>query len=112
MCKGTTKPTFDEFFKGLINEKERLIASSQLTPNKALMTHINKNPKKRFQPNSKGSCSHSSTNNSSNASNVTHEISKKKKVYDPCKYCGKTNHPEKRFYKVKCLNDKAKKKIF
>jgi hypothetical protein len=73
------------------------------------MTHNNKNPKKSFQPNTKGSCSHSSTNNSSNASNVTHEVSKNKKVYDLCKYCGKTNHPEKSFYKGKCLNVKAKK---
>ena len=81
MSKGITKPTFDEFCKGLINEQERLIVSSQLTPNKDLMPHNNNNnPKKSFQPNTKGSGSHSSTNNSSNASNVTHEVSKKKKV--------------------------------
>jgi hypothetical protein len=79
----------------LINEQERLIASGQLTSNKALMSHNNKNPKKSFQPNTKVSCSHSSTNNYGNASNVAHEVSKKKKVYDPCKYCGKTNHLEK-----------------
>ena len=33
-----------------------------------------------------------------------------KKAYDPCKYCGKTNHPEKSCYKGKRLNAKAKKK--
>ena len=99
MSEGTTKSTFDEFCKGLINEQEMLISSSQLTPNKVLMAHNNKNPKKHFQPNAKGSCSHSSTNNSGNASNVTHEVSKKKKVYDPCKYCGKTNHPKNSCYK-------------
>lgn len=109
MSKGTTKPTFDEFFKGLINEKERLIDSNQLTPNKSLMAHNNKNPKKSFQPNTKGCCSHSSTNNSGNTSNVTLEVSKKKKVYDPCKYCGKTNNHEKSCYKGKRLNAKDKK---
>jgi hypothetical protein len=73
------------------------------------MTHNNKNPKKHFQPNTKGSCSHSSINNSGNDSNVTHEFSKTNKIYDPCKYCGKTIHPEKSCYKGKCLNAKAKK---
>jgi hypothetical protein len=73
------------------------------------MAHNYKNHKKKFQPNTKGSCSHSSTNNSSNASNVTHEVSKKKTLYDPCKHCGKNNHPETSCYKGKCLNAKGKK---
>ena len=109
MSKGTTKPSFDEFCKGLINEKERLIASSQLTPNKSLMAHNNKNPKKHFQPNTKGLCLHSSTNNFGHAYKFTHEVSNKKKVCNPCKYCGKRNHPENSCYKGKHLNDKAKK---
>ena len=46
MSKGTMKPTFDEFCKSLINKRKRLIYSSQLTPNKSLMAHNNKNPKK------------------------------------------------------------------
>ena len=48
MSKGTTKPTLDEFCKGLIDEQEKLISSSQLTPNKSLITHNNKNLKKIF----------------------------------------------------------------
>jgi hypothetical protein len=30
-------------------------------------------------------------------------------VYDPCKYCGKTNHPKKSCHKGKHLNAKAEK---
>jgi hypothetical protein len=109
MSKGTTKPNFDEFCKDLINEQERLIALGQLTSHKPVMTYNNKNSKKRFQPNTKGFCSHSSTNISGNDSNVTHEVNKKKKVCDPYKYRGKTNHPKKSCYKGKRLNAKAKK---
>ena len=103
------KPTFDAFCKGLINEQERLIVLGQLSPNKSLIAH---NPKKSFN-NAKGSCSHTSkpTNNSGNNSNAHHENSKKKKVYDPCKHCGKTNHPEKNCFKLKCLMSKVKKKV-
>ena len=43
------------------------------------MAHTTKNPKKNFQPNTKGSCSHSSNNNFGNAYNVTHEVSKNRK---------------------------------
>ena len=68
-------------------------------------------PKKSFH-NAKGSCSHTSkpTNNYGNNSNAHYENSKKKKVYDPCKHCGKTNHPEMIFFKLKHLMSKAKKK--
>ena len=38
------------------------------------------------------------------------EIVKRKKVYDPCKHCGKTSHPENNCFKVKYLMAKAKKK--
>ena len=31
-------------------------------------------------------------------------------MYDPCKHCGKTNHPEKNCFKATCLMAKAKKK--
>ena len=31
-------------------------------------------------------------------------------MYDPCKHCGKTNHPEKNCFKAKRLMAKAKKK--
>ena len=72
------------------------------------MTHNTKNPK-NLQPNTKGSCLHSSTNNSGNSSNVIYEFSQKKKLYDHCKYCGKTNHHENILYNVKHLNAKAKK---
>ena len=93
LSQSTTKPAFYDFCKGLINEQERLIVSRQISPNKALIVH---NPKKSFNS-VEGSCSNTSKppNNSSNNSNARHEHSKKKKVYDPCKHCGKTNHPEK-----------------
>ena len=93
-CLKVPHKTFDDFYKGLINEKERLIISGQVSPNKALMEH-NKNPNKSFNT-SKGSSSHTSnpTNKSGHASNAHHENSKKKKAYDRCKHCVKTNHPE------------------
>ena len=47
LSQSTTKKTFDDFCKGLINEQEWLIVSGQLTPNKAL-TALNKNHKKSF----------------------------------------------------------------
>ena len=50
------------------------------------------------------------TNNSGNNSNAHHENSKKKKVYASCKDCGKTIHPEKNCFKLKCLMSKSKKK--
>ena len=111
MSKGTIKLYFDEFCKGLIIKQEILISSSQLTPDKSLMAHNNKNPKKCFHPNTKGSCSYSSTsaNNYGNDSKVTHEVSKKKKVSGHCKYYGKTNNLENSFYKGKHLNAKSKK---
>ena len=58
----------------------------------------------------KGSCSH--TSKPTNNSNAHHENSNKKKVYDPCKHCGKTNHPEKNCFKLNRLLSKAKKKGF
>ena len=83
------KQKFDDFSKGLINEQERLIVLGQLTPNKAL-TALNKNHK-NFLNNAKGS--NPSNTNSGHASNGN---SKQKKVYDPCKHCGKTNHPKEK----------------
>lgn len=96
--------------KGLINEKESLIVSRQVSPNKALMAH-NKNPKKSFN-NAKGSYSHTSnhTNNNGHASHEHHQTSKRKKVYDPCKHCGENNHPKKNCFKAKHLMAKANKK--
>ena len=75
LFQSTTKPTFDDLCKGLINEKERLIILGQVSPNKALMTH-NKNPKNFFN-NAKCSNSHTSnpTNKSDHASNAHHENS-------------------------------------
>ena len=106
MSQSTTKQNFDDFCKGLINEQEMLIVSRQLTPNKALTT-LNKNHKKIFN-NAKGS--NPSNTNSGHASQASNENSKQKKVYDPCKHCGKTNHPEKNCFKAKRLMAKAKKK--
>ena len=95
LSQSTTKPTFDDLCKGLINEQEMLFISGKVSPNKSLMAH-NKNPKKCFN-NVKGSSSHTSnpTNRYVHASNEHHENSMKTRVYDPCKHCGKTNHPEK-----------------
>ena len=83
-----------------------LIVSGQLTPNKALTT-LNKNHKKTFN-NGKGS--NPSNTNYRHASHASNENSKQKKVYDPCKHCGKTNHPENNCFKAKRLMPKAKKK--
>ena len=85
----------------MINEQERLIILGQISTNKALIAY-NKNPKKIFNK-AKYSSSHTSnpTNKSSHATNAHHENSKKKKVYDPCKHCGKTNHSGKYFFKLK-----------
>ena len=44
MSKGTLKPTFEDFCKGLINEKDRLIDSAQLSNNKAIMAYNKNNP--------------------------------------------------------------------
>ena len=106
LSQSTMKQTFDDFCKGLTNEQEWLIVSGQLTLNKAL-TALNKNHKKSFN-NAKG-YNHSNTN-SGHASHASNENSKQKKVYDPCKHCGKTNHPEKNCFKAKRLMAKAKKK--
>ena len=92
----------------MINEKERLIVSGQLTPNKAL-TALNKHHKKSFN-NAKGS--NPFNTNFGHASHASNGNSKQKKVYDPCKHCGKTNYPEKNCFKTKRLMAKAKKKNF
>lgn len=80
LSQSTMKPTFDDFYKRLINEQERLISSRQVSPNKALMAH-NKTLKKSFN-NAKGSCSHTSNNINNNGHyyHARHETSKKKKV--------------------------------
>ena len=106
--QSTTKKTFDDFCKGLINEQERLIVSGQLKPNKAL-TSLNKHHKKSFN-NGKGS--NPFNTNSGHASHASNGNSEQKKVYDPCKHCGKTNHLEKNCFKAKRLMDKAKKKTY
>ena len=106
MSQSTTKQTFDDFCKRLINEQKWLIVSRQLTPYKAL-TALNKNHKKSFN-NAKGS--NPSNTNFGHASHASNGNSKKEKVYDPCKHCGKTNHLEKNCFKAKRLMAKAKKK--
>ena len=53
MSKETMKPTFEIFCKGLTNEKDRLIASPQLSNSKALMTHSKKNFYRSSNKNSK-----------------------------------------------------------
>ena len=69
LSQSTTKQTFDDFCKGLINEQERLIVSGQLTPNKAL-TALNNNHKKIFN-NVKGY--DPSNTNSGHASHASNE---------------------------------------
>ena len=54
--------------------------------------------------------SNPSNTNFGHASHASNENSKQKEVYDPCKRCGKTNHPENNCFKEKRLMSKAKKK--
>ena len=75
MSQITTKQTFDDFCKGLINEQESLIVSRQLTPNKALIA-LNKNHKKFFN-NAKSS--NPSNTNFGHASHTSNENSKQRK---------------------------------
>ena len=75
MSQSTTKETFEDFCKGLINEQERLIISGQLTPNKALTTH-NKNHNKSFN-NDKGS--NPSNTNYGHASHASNKIVNRRK---------------------------------
>ena len=72
LSQSTTKQTFDDFCKGLIDEQERLIFLGQLTPNKAL-TALNKHHKKSFN-NAKGS--NPSNTNYGHASHASNENSK------------------------------------
>ena len=44
--------------------------------------------------------SYPSNTNSGHASHASNENSKQKKVYDPWKHCGKTNHAEKNCFKA------------
>ena len=88
MSKAIIKPTFEYFCKGLIWEKDRLIALGQLISGKTLMAHSKKNSNKGFNKNHKPENTKGSTHHSSNDA-------PKKKVFNPCKYCRKTNHPEK-----------------
>lgn len=53
MSQGFMNPSFDYFCKVLINEQDRLIASGQLTNNKSLMAHNNKNSNPSFHKNPK-----------------------------------------------------------
>ena len=46
LSQSTTKPIFDAFCKGLINEQEMLIVLGQLSLSKSLIAH---NPKKTFK---------------------------------------------------------------
>ena len=48
MSKGTTKPTFQDFCKGLINEKDTLIAYGEFPNSKVVMAHSKKNPNRSF----------------------------------------------------------------
>lgn len=64
MSNGSMKLSFEYFWKWLIGEQNRLIASSRLTIGKALMVHSKKNPHKGFiknpKPHTKGPSHHSS----------------------------------------------------
>jgi hypothetical protein len=55
MSKGTLKPNFEDFCKGLICEQDRLLSSSQIVVGKAHLAHGKKNPykgpKKDTKPN-------------------------------------------------------------
>ena len=79
MYKGIMKPTFEEFCKGLINEQDRLIASSQLLNSKALMAHSKNNPNISFNKHTKPH-NQGSTSSKDDAFNMVYS---KKKVYNP-----------------------------
>ena len=68
LSQSTTKKTFDDFCKGLINEQDRLIVSGQLTPNKAL-TALNKHHKKFFNIAKGSNTSNTNSGHASRASN-------------------------------------------
>jgi hypothetical protein len=106
MSNGTVKPTFEEFCKGLICEQDRLISSGQLVIGKAHLAHTKKNPYKGSHKNTK-SHDASTSNQTSNDAPVD---ASKKKVWKPCKHCGKTNHAEKNCFKRQNELEKEKKK--
>ena len=73
-----------------------------------MMQKTPKDNKMGLNNNTKGS--NPSNTNYGLAFHVSNGNSKPKKVYDPCKHCGKTNHLGKNYFKVKRLMAKAKKK--
>jgi hypothetical protein len=106
MSNGSVKTTFEEFCKGLICEQDRLISSSQLVIGKAHLAHSKKNPHKGSHENTKPHAA--STSNPT--SNGAPSDASKKKVWKPCKHCGKTNHAENNFFKRWNELEKEKKK--
>ena len=109
MSKGTMKPTFVYFCKGLISETYRLIYSRQIFKSKALITHNKNNPNRFFNEKPKSHIK-GSTPHSYNDDDSSHMVSNKKEVYNHWKYCGKTNHPQKICFKLRHELDKAKQK--
>ena len=90
----------------MINEQDILIIRSKMSNYKSLMAQ--KNPTKNFnktsKPHNPGSIS------IENVSNVSNMVSNKNKVFNHCRYCGKTNHPKKSCFKWRHGLVKAKKK--
>eukprot|EP01018_Ginkgo_biloba_P038716 Gb_00331 [translate_table: standard] len=91
-------PDFEEFSKGLINEQNKLISSGQIVIGQAHVAHGNKFQAKGSKKNFKHGCDHTSGNACQPPNNVNAGTSIKKK-YKPCRYCGKTNHLEKNYFK-------------
>ena len=79
MSKGTHKPSFVYFYKGFINNQDRLVASAQLSNNKDLMAHSKNNPNISFNKHTKPH-NQGSTSSKDDAFNMVYS---KKKVYNP-----------------------------
>ena len=91
--------------KRLINKQDRLINSGQRSNNKVLREHSKKNPNRNFKNSKPLNQGYASSNN-----DASKMVSNKRKVYNPFKYCGKTNHCENICFKWRHELVKANKK--
>jgi hypothetical protein len=108
MSQGSMTPSFEYFCKGFINQNEQLTSSGQLTLNKSLTTLNKNNPKIFFHKNPK---SHTKGSSLQSFNDACVDVSKNK-VFNPCRYCGKTNHTKIIFFKIRHEFSKSKKKSF
>jgi hypothetical protein len=107
MSKGTLKPNFEDFCKGLICEQDMLLSFGQIVFGKEHLTHGKKNPYKGPKKDTKPNVP-STSNNISNYDNVG---ALQKKEWKPCKYYEKTNDAEKMDLRGHNELAKAKKKF-